>query len=756
MLHTKRSYSFELFFASLGVLLFISLAYFIVDSQGSKAQAKEIQKEIKNSYRTVMNQNKKAAILLFELQFNHAPIIELLLQASQTQDDKTLSTIKDQLYQALHFKFQRSRQYFPKQQIYLVDGHPLLRLDSPYQRFDKELLYNVGLQKVISDRTSYYGLALQDGIYLYRFFFPIFDDRHTLIAVAEVGLPLVNVQRFLFSEHGATSQFMFSKRQLLDIRNKWKLYEEATLSDNYYVLKRERHYKKHNMYLSEQEFLRLKASFSREHKVALLKTEAFSLPNELKGQDGFVNFLPLNNLNGDVVGHLFTYTPKISATIKKNNRTILLLLIIALFLLLSYYLYRQNERSRASLTFHKNIIDALPFPVFCKDSSNRYQCANSAFFKHFLLAPDTLFSDGDKAFKNEPEVLQISATELADFGGSKSIKECVIDEVGTINIETSLYLVKKENKEVEGVLGFIIDETATVATELQLAEALALQKQLMNSLAVGIRIFGVDKQVKLVNHAFEEMSGFKEQKLIASSCEKLFTCMQCNPEVCPLKKTQDSSMSKQIETIKYSQQGEVRTLSLNFEPLYDNKGRLSGIIEISTDISQTKNLQDRTHELIVSDELTNLLNLRGLMSSGENYFRLALRTKKPFFALHFDIHGMRKLNYQFGEKAGDKLLKDFADILIETFRDTDLIARIGGDEFVVLLNDSDYKVVDSGHFVRLELNIQKYNLQPKNELKLLIDTGIVQFSPKTHNSLALLLEQCEKLVYEQQLKRNTR
>lgn len=736
-----------------GLILFSGLIYFIVYYQGNKEQTKEMQQEIENSYHTVMEQNRKAAILLFELQFNHSDIISLLQEASHTQDIQTLTSIKQRLYQSLNTKFQSSRKYFPKQQIYLVDGQPLLSLNSPYQHFDKGDFYNQGLQKVIKGNVAHYGLALQNGIYLYRFFFPIFDDHHALIAVAEVGLPLANVQHFLFARYGTVSQFMFAKRQLLDISNKRKLYEESTLSDFYYVLKQQDNGNKSNMSLSKKEYLHLKANFNKQHKEALLKVDAFSLQEELKGQDSFINFLPLKNISGDVVGHLFTYTSKASLTINNNNRSILLVLAISLFLLVIYYIFTKNKSNKKNLEFYINTIDALPFPVFCKDDKNNYQCANTAFFKHFNLAPETIFSRQDKAFENEPEALQLSSTELADLGGRKVIKEGIIDQVGMKNLAISLFLIEKKNKKVEGILGYIVDETQIIVTQEKLQQALKLQEQLLNSLAVGVRIFSVDKTVKLVNRAFEKLSGYQKHQLIDVACEKLFTCLQCNPEVCPLNKIKAESVSADIETIKYTQQEEIRTLSIDFKPLYDENEILSGIIEISTDVSHTKSLQDKTHELIICDELTGLLNLRGLMGSGENYFRLAQRTQKPFFAVHFDIHGMRKLNYQFGEAAGDKLLKDFALILRDTFRDTDLVARIGGDEFLVLLNESDYKIADSGHFVRLELNVQKYNLQPENKLKLLLDTGIVQYSNKTHQNLDMLLEQCEKLVYEQQLKR---
>ena len=753
MLNIKRKHSFEFIFGIVGLILFIGLIYFIVDHQGNTQQLKEMQKEIKNSYQTVMEQNKQSALLLFELQFNDSVVISLLQKASNAQTSQSLRKIKKELYQSLNANFQSTREYFPKQQIYLVDGHPLLSLDSPYQDFDESTVYNVGLNKVIKGNVAHHGLALQDGVYLYRYFFPIFDDQHLLIAVAEVGLPLANVKRFLFTKYGAVSQFMFTKRQLLDISNRRKLYQESVLSSAYYVLKRGDQIKKHNTALSEQEYLRLKSHFNKDHEEALLTLQAFSLQEELKNQDSFINFLPLKNISSDLVGHLFTYTPKASLTIQNDNRSILLLLVTLLFLLMSYYLYKKSENNKNSLEFYINTIDALPFPVFCKDDKNNYQCANTAFFKHFNLSPDTIFSEAGKAFQNEPEALQVSSTELADLKGIKSIKERVIDEVGMKNLAISLFLIENKDKKVEGVLGYIVDETSVINTQQQLEETLKLQEQLINSLSIGVRIFDINKEVKLVNREFEKLSGYNKLQLIDTACEKFFTCLQCSPEVCPLNKAKTERLATNIETIKYTQQGEIRTLAVDFNPLYDSNGILNGIVEISTDVSETKNLRDKTHELITCDELTGLLNLRGLMSSGDNYFKLAQRTNTPFFSLHFDIHGMRKLNYRFGEDAGDKLLKDFALILIETFRDTDLLARIGGDEFVVLLNDADYKIADSAHFVRLELNVQKYNLQPDNKLKLLVDTGIVQYSNKTHKSLDMLLDQCEKLVYEQQLKR---
>jgi len=119
MLNIKRKHSFEFMFGIVALILFVGLIYFIVGHQGNKQQIKEMQKEIQNSYHTVMEQNKQSALLLFELQFNNSEVISLLQKASNAQTSQVFRRIKKKLYQSLNSKFQSSREYFPKQQIYL-------------------------------------------------------------------------------------------------------------------------------------------------------------------------------------------------------------------------------------------------------------------------------------------------------------------------------------------------------------------------------------------------------------------------------------------------------------------------------------------------------------------------------------------------------------------------------------------------------------------------------------------------------------
>ncbi|WP_019613577.1 sensor domain-containing diguanylate cyclase [Psychromonas ossibalaenae] len=755
MVNAERSAVFDYISGFFGLILLFSLAVLILDKNGKAVQIKQNQKQISSSYATILQQSKKDAVLLFELQYNNPEVILLLEKIEfSLNDPKMLKHYRQQLRNILHLKFQTSRQYFPNQHLYLPDGRSLLSLDSPSKAMLSDPEYNAGLQKVITEKSAYFGLALLDGVYVYRFFFPVFNDYHDLIAVAEVSLPLKSVQSFLLAEHGSRSRYLFAKRPLSDVSNKWSLYQESILSADYYVHKQTRKTKKYNMYLDKQQSLQIKSVFTDSQLISLFKMQALSFEAEINSTDGFVSFLPLKNINGDLVGLLLIYTPNLVTTSINNNRILLFITLFLSLLLSAVFYYRKSGHDQYIASFYKGMIDTLPFPVFSKDKKNHYQYVNSAFLQHFNLPPDTNFYDGGDAFEKEPECIQISAQELMETGGSSKTENEVIEGLHTSNFVTSLFVLQNQHQSITGLLGFINENTEKKSLKNTLTESLFFQQQLLNLVPMGVRLFNAEKQISEVNQAFELLSGFSQKQMSGADCESMFTCLQCNPEECPLRKTKNDRLHHQIETIKYKANGEVGTFVVSYAPLLLKSGEFNGIIEITTDISDKKSLLDKTRELIINDELTGLLNMRGLLNIGANYFRLSERTKKPFFALYFDIFGMKKLNYQYGERAGDQLLRDVTTILKDTFRDTDLIARVGGDEFAVLLNESDYRISDRGHFARLDHNVQKYNQHSSNEYKLILDTGIIEYSPMLHVDLQELISASEKLVYEKKLKRS--
>jgi len=166
---------------------------------------------------------------------------------------------------------------------------------------------------------------------------------------------------------------------------------------------------------------------------------------------------------------------------------------------------------------------------------------------------------------------------------------------------------------------------------------------------------------------------------------------------------------------------------------------------------ERQKLQDAVRSLALLDDLTGLFNRRGFFTLAEHHLKLAERMHKNFYVIFSDIDDMKKINDDFGHLQGDLVLKKVADILRSSFRDSDIIARIGGDEFVVLIPDTgDYSPERT--ISRLQENINEYNKKEKKDLSLSI--GIADFYPDLKFSLQDLLDKADKHLYEEKKKRH--
>lgn len=115
--------------------------------------------------------------------------------------------------------------------------------------------------------------------------------------------------------------------------------------------------------------------------------------------------------------------------------------------------------------------------------------------------------------------------------------------------------------------------------------------------------------------------------------------------------------------------------------------------------------------------------------------------------LYADLDGLKKVNDTRGHHEGDLMLIDAANILKETYRESDIIARIGGDEFVVIpggtAGDDTRKIID-----RLQKNIDAHNAKQEMSYKLSISCGVACTDPENPRSFDELLSHADKLMYE--------
>jgi len=158
--------------------------------------------------------------------------------------------------------------------------------------------------------------------------------------------------------------------------------------------------------------------------------------------------------------------------------------------------------------------------------------------------------------------------------------------------------------------------------------------------------------------------------------------------------------------------------------------------------------QEKLKALSFVDELTGVYNRRGFMKLIEQQILLANRTKKGLCLMFIDLDGLKSINDQHGHKIGDMALQETADILRTTFRRSDVVARMGGDEFVILmiegLDASD--VIIKG---RLKKSLEQRNRQKtKSDYQLSLSMGLIRYHPDQPSTVEELLELADASMYQ--------
>lgn len=159
-------------------------------------------------------------------------------------------------------------------------------------------------------------------------------------------------------------------------------------------------------------------------------------------------------------------------------------------------------------------------------------------------------------------------------------------------------------------------------------------------------------------------------------------------------------------------------------------------------------LQERLRSMSVTDELTDLYNRRGFFALAEQELKMANRLRRNAFLFYLDIDNLKDINDNYGHLEGDMMILETANILRRTFRQSDSVSRIGGDEFVVILNgakEADTDIVSS----RLQKNIDEFNKGLNRGYKLSMSVGIALYNPENPASVDELLSQADKSMYEQ-------
>lgn len=165
------------------------------------------------------------------------------------------------------------------------------------------------------------------------------------------------------------------------------------------------------------------------------------------------------------------------------------------------------------------------------------------------------------------------------------------------------------------------------------------------------------------------------------------------------------------------------------------------------DLTERKRMEEEIRSLSITDFLTGLHNRRGFLNLAEQQLKFSDRHKGDIMLFFADLDGMKQINDTRGHEEGDKALIDVADILKETFRSSDIMARVGGDEFAILAMDTT-EISPETIMTRLQKNIDTFNCSGSRSYKISISMGTAYYDPENPCSFDELMSRADKMMYE--------
>ncbi len=177
-------------------------------------------------------------------------------------------------------------------------------------------------------------------------------------------------------------------------------------------------------------------------------------------------------------------------------------------------------------------------------------------------------------------------------------------------------------------------------------------------------------------------------------------------------------------------------------------------IDLLRDLTGMVEAEFTAVELATMDELTGISNRRGFNLLAEKALETCKRLRQDVSLVAFDLNYFKEINDMLGHAAGDQALKDFARCLTDTFRDCDVIGRMGGDEFWVLLCDAHSNDVPS-LLNRFQDAVSTLNHVKQRPYRLDYSVGTASCSPYKPSSIKFMGDQADADLYEhKQSKRN--
>lgn len=306
----------------------------------------------------------------------------------------------------------------------------------------------------------------------------------------------------------------------------------------------------------------------------------------------------------------------------------------------------------------------------------------------------------------------------------------------------------EEKEAFRSVLVTLTDITARKQVEREVEKQRSLFQQLFENTPVAIAMLDTQDRLMRVNRAFESLFGYAQDEVIGHYINDLIIPPERVEEASGLSLAVFSGATIDKETIRMRKDQSLVPVQVYAAPILVGEEIVGGYA-MYVDLSDHKQKEQKLAYLSSHDSLTGLYNRAHFE---EALAHLEEESTLPMSILVADVDGLKGINDKLGHSAGDQLLRSAAEILRASFRAQDVVARIGGDEFAVLLPAADEKIAEQ-LLRRIASNLKRYNLAHP-QMPVHLSYGIATATQPL--PLAQLFSQADHKMYEHKARKRSR
>lgn len=329
--------------------------------------------------------------------------------------------------------------------------------------------------------------------------------------------------------------------------------------------------------------------------------------------------------------------------------------------------------------------------VFTKDTEGRYTYANDMVCELFGQRFERVIGCTDEKFFDLTLSDELRQNDLRVLNHGEKIENeerNIIAETGEERFYWSVKVpIRDQQGKVTGLCGISTDITERRALERELEEQKNLFSLVLENMDAFVYMKDRQRRYLYVNEKVANLYQLPVDAIVGQLEEELFPREAA--EFAELDQAVINKGEKVAgEEVVYGPDGKASYFWSIKMPLI-KRGRVEGLIGFSTDITEVIELKNKFHKLARVDNLTGILTRGFLIDYAEQELKRAQRRKTRLSVILIDIDNLKQINDTYGHTFGDKYIVTIVDACKQTLRESDIMGRLGGDEFTVVIGDVD-------------------------------------------------------------------